>query len=79
MPKITLSNTEVIEILTYHIFNEYGDKLGVSTPEEITFNHWLIPYDDFKFEKKIVREVKLEDVEDMVIEQLKAKGEQEEI
>lgn len=77
MPQITLDHNEIRDLIKQVIFAKYWTVLGVVSPEEITFNDYHIGWQNFTFEKKIVREVKLEDVEDMVIEQLRSKGEQD--
>jgi hypothetical protein len=71
MAKIILDQDEIIQIIKNGVFNLFAGSLNVDNSEQITFNTWQINYGDFVFEKKILREVKLEDVEDMVIEQLK--------
>jgi len=73
MAKIVLDRNDVIDILKNHVFDSYAGILKTSDPEELTFNDWQLPYENLTFEKKIVREVKLEDVEDMVVEQLQVK------
>lgn len=91
MPKITLSSEEIIDLIKRDIFEYWGKILDVKDPDEIIFNVWQINYGDFTFEKKVApavleiktpertvyKEVKLEDVQDMVVEQMKAKGEQD--
>lgn len=71
MAKIILDQDEIIQIIKNGVFNLFAGYLNVDNSEQITFNAWQINYGDFVFEKKILREVKLEEVEDMVIEQLK--------
>ena len=77
MAKIILDQDEIIQIIKNGVFDLFAGSLNVDNSEQITFNTWQINYGDFVFEKKIVREVKLEDVQDMVVEQLKARGEQD--
>lgn len=71
MPKIILTRDDVAEILVDYVLREYEYMLDVHETSEVTFNDYNLPYGDLVFEKKVIREVKLEDVEDMVIEQLK--------
>lgn len=77
MPKIILSKEEVVQIIKQKIYDDYADVLGIITPYEIVFNEYNIQWSDYIFEKKSITGIKLEDVQDMVIEQLKAKGEQD--
>ena len=71
MAKIILDQDEIIQIIKNGVFDLFAGSLNVDNADEISFNTWQVNYGDFVFEKKILREVKLEDVEDMVIEQLK--------
>lgn len=71
MAKIILDQDEIIQIIKNGVFELFAESLDVDNADEISFNTWQVNYGDFVFEKKIIREVKLEDVEDMVIEQLK--------
>lgn len=75
--KIILTRDDVKDLLLNHIFMNFGEPLGVDDTTDIEFNDYDLPYGDLVFEKKVIREVKLEDVQDMVVEQLKARGEQD--
>lgn len=75
--KIVLTREDVGLLLRQHIFKNYYSALDITGPNDVQFNDYNLPYGDLVFEKKVIREVKLEDVEDMVIEQLKVRGEQD--
>ena len=75
--KIVLTRDDVREILLRHVFGNWSGSLEVNNKDEIGFNDHMISYYDLIFEKKRVLEVKLEDVEDMVIEQLKVARQEE--
>ena len=69
--KIVLTRDDIKDILLTRIFEVYNRDLDVQDKSQITFNEWMLPYEDLTFEKKRVIEVKLEDVLDVVAEQLK--------
>ena len=76
--KIVLTRDDVERILIDYILQDYSHTLDVHQPSDIKFNYWNLPYGDLIFEKKIIQEVKLEDVTDMTAtEVLKAKGEKD--
>lgn len=61
MPKILLTRDDVAEILVDYVLREFEYIIDAHEPSDITFNDYNLPYNELIFEKKIVREVKLEE------------------
>lgn len=49
--KIVLTNEDVKRVLKDYVLHHFGTSLCAENADEITFNDYMLPWDELKFEK----------------------------